>query len=204
MIIQIRQEQVPHDSLIRSLCTTPYHGRNQGCPNFADKEGCPPRPLINKVLDFEKELYIVYTEYPVGKYAEKMRLKHPEWKTGIYPDTPLKAIVIVNDSIETLKERHPDWPDSYFPERASSSWESSREWYNPIRWQGTARAELDLEIEKFLSEHPGCKEEKFPEACGVNLTGLMANIGIKLNWKWPHEHKIENITYRIALVGFKL
>jgi len=81
MIIKIKPELIPFDRKMQGLCKLPYHGHTNGCPNFGKKEDCPPnQPLINEVLDFEKNIYLIYTKFYVGHFAEIMRRKHPEWK----------------------------------------------------------------------------------------------------------------------------
>jgi len=39
----------------------------------------PNQPLIDEVFDFNLKLYIIYTEFAVGEFAERMRQKHPTW-----------------------------------------------------------------------------------------------------------------------------
>jgi len=80
MIVQIPSEYIVYDKKILNLCRVPFYNHSKGCPNWNKKEGCPPNVLlIDKILDFNKELYIIYTEFNVGEFAEKMRLMHPEW-----------------------------------------------------------------------------------------------------------------------------
>jgi predicted metal-binding protein len=66
-----------------------------------------------------------------------------------------------------------------------------------LYWQGKARKQLKLEIEKFM----WCMNKKeltvikCPEAQGVNLTATMKQIGIDL--EWPPKSK----AYQIVLAG---
>ncbi len=79
MIEKIEPKQISYIPEINKLCGQNYYKHPNGCPNLG-KKGCPPnQPLINKILDFEKEIYIICTEFIVGEFAERMRLKHPEW-----------------------------------------------------------------------------------------------------------------------------
>jgi len=81
MIIPINPSIIEYKSNIRNLCRVPYHGHSKGCPNFGKKQGCPPnQKLINEIFDFEKELYLIYNEFNVGNFAQRMLEMHPEWE----------------------------------------------------------------------------------------------------------------------------
>ncbi len=67
-----------------------------------------------------------------------------------------------------------------------------------LYWQHRARKQLREEIKKFLLlKHRGLNIIDCPEACGVDLTGTMKQIGIRL--EWPPVH----YAYQIALAGEK-
>jgi hypothetical protein len=202
MIIKINPEIIPYDNLIRKLCLTPYYGHSRGCPNYCKKQGCPPIKLINNFFDFNKDIFVVYTKFPVGEFAERMRKAHPEWTEFNYPDQPKKSRKFVDEVINELATKH-SWPKEYFPEPKLQNWTSAREWYNPRRWQGTARKDHKLELQSFLEQYPDLIIDSSPEARGVNLTGLMYELGIKLNWQWPPIHNIKNTSYLISLAGYK-
>ena len=162
MIKKISPEIIETNKKIQGLCCLPYYGHKNGCPNYGKKKTCPPNlPLLDEIFDFEKELYIIYTTFPIGEFAERMKLLHPEWEK--------------------------------FP----------REMYNPRRWQGTARKQHKEECNLFLENYSDKIYTNSPEAYGVNVTQLMKNIGVELQWNWPPEHKLENITYLISLAGTK-
>lgn len=167
MFIKINTEDIEFERKIQAICTAPFYKHSRGCPNFNKKEGCPPgQPLINDVFDFNKDLFIIYTVFNVGEFAERMRRNHPEWS------------------------KHP------------------RQWYNPRRWQETDRYNHRKEIKRFLEKYRDMVVNSNPEAHGVNVTQLMANIGIKLNWQWPPEHILKNkqyrknVIYRVSLGGY--
>lgn len=80
MIIPLPPDSLAPERRFQGLCAKPYHGHPQGCPNYGRKEGCPPHlPLLDEVFDLEKETYLIYTEFPVGEFAERMLTMHPEW-----------------------------------------------------------------------------------------------------------------------------
>ena len=80
MIEKIEPELIPYNEEIQDLCTNKYYKHSNGCPNYGIKDGCPPnQPLIDRVLNFEKDLYIIYTQFNVGEFAERMRINHLGW-----------------------------------------------------------------------------------------------------------------------------
>jgi len=80
--------------------------------------------------------------------------------------------------------KHPDW--------------SERQLVCCLYWQGTARKQLKSHVSDFLAQYPSYHVLTCPEACGVNITTTMANIGVEL--EWPPT----NTTYQVALAGVKL
>lgn len=198
MIIKLNPESIPYDKNIIALCKTPYYGHTKGCPNFGKKNGCPPSKTIDKFFNFNEDIFLIYTKFKIGKFAEKMRLSHPEWIENIYS---YQENNYVKNLIEKIKLNHPNWSEEYFPEKNNNEWFSSRQWYNPRRWQPTARKEHNLELENFLTKYPDFMIDRCPEAHGINLTGLMAQLEIKLNWDWPPEHNLNNCSYIISLAG---
>lgn len=79
MIKKINPDIIYFNKNVQKLCLRTSKSFPNGCPNYGKKEGCPPTPLINKVLDFKKEVYVIWTEFPVGEYASVMKKKHPSW-----------------------------------------------------------------------------------------------------------------------------
>ena len=77
--------------------------------------------------------------------------------------------------------RHPKWSD--------------RQLRCCLYWQGKARSHLRAKVAAFLVNHPDCIAEFCAEAAGVNLTGTLRKIGIRLEWP-PRK-----IVRQIALAG---
>jgi predicted metal-binding protein len=81
MIIKIDPKTIKYEKRIQNLCMIPYHGHPKGCMNVGKKQGCPPnQPLIDELFDFKSDLYVIYTAFDVGVFAERMRKNHPAWK----------------------------------------------------------------------------------------------------------------------------
>lgn len=151
------------NKIFQNICRRKFYGHPHGCPNYGKKPGCPPfAPLLSEVLDLTQPVYVIYTEFALGQFAERMRLTHPAW------------------------QEHP------------------RQWYNPRRWQPTARKMHRQDIAEFKRDHPETFIIASPEANGVNLTEVMQSIGITLSWQWPPEHKKDNVTYVITMAGTAL
>ena len=99
-------------------------------------------------------------------------------------DEPVYAIWNKFDFVShtsKMRELHPEWSD--------------RQVECCLYWQGTARKQLKSEVELFNLENPGYIVLTTPEACGVNITETMKNIGILL--EWPPKM----VTYQVALAG---
>ena len=163
MITEVNPQDIVTNKRFKGICKRAYHGHSNGCPNYGKKDGCPPGlPLIDSVFDFDREFYVIYTGFPVGEFAERMRVNHPEWSE--YP----------------------------------------RQWYNPRRWQGSARKEHNAELERFLVEHPGFEYNTMPEAHGINVSEMMKLVSVEMDWEWPPKHNLGNMTYGVSVGGICL
>lgn len=98
---------------------------------------------------------------------------------------PIYAIWNIYDfggHTERMRDAHPQWSD--------------RQVECCLYWQGSARKQLKSEIEDFMKVHGnGYIILTTPEACGVNITETMKNIGIELEWP-PVK-----VTHQVALAG---
>ena len=146
----------------QNLCRVPYHNHPKGCPNYGKRDDCPPCELISDRFDVQNEIYVIFTSYPVGEFAEKLRQAHPEWS------------------------------------------ETPRQWYNCIRWQGTARKLHRADLKEFQDRFPDLIVDQNPEALGIDVTEMMRQVGIELEWNYHEEHDRNRITYRVSVGGTKL
>lgn len=90
-------------------------------------------------------------------------------------------VFLFGQHVQRMKLRHPEW--------------SERQARCCLYWQGTARKQLRIEINNFLSVHHNMYVVQCPEASGVNVTETMANINKFL--EWPPE----TIAYQVVLAG---
>lgn len=80
MIQKISTDILNFSESVQNFCKLKYPQHPNGCPNYSKKECCPPnQPLIDKVLDLSKDIYVIYTKFPIGEFAEKMKREHPDW-----------------------------------------------------------------------------------------------------------------------------
>jgi len=152
-------KNIVHGKKYQNLCRTPYHNHPKGCPNYGKRADCPPCDRVDQKFDLNKPVYVIYTEYPVGEFAERMRANHPEWSN------------------------------------------QPRQWYNCIRWQGIARKQHKQDLLGFQREFPDLVVDQNPEALGVNVTKLMMQLGIDLEWNYHEDHDPQRKTYRVSIAG---
>lgn len=66
---------------IQDLCGLSYPGHKYGCPNFnVGKLECPYTvPLIDKVIDITKPMYLIGIDFDLKAHRLKMKVRHPNW-----------------------------------------------------------------------------------------------------------------------------
>lgn len=68
------------DLTVRGLCVKPYPGHPRGCPNFGKRPTCPPKcTTIDKIIDLNKDVYVIYNVFDFEGHIAKMRSAHPNW-----------------------------------------------------------------------------------------------------------------------------
>jgi predicted metal-binding protein len=128
----------------------------------------------------------------------------PNWnkKAGCPPQAPFLYNVIdryqpiyvvwnrfdLGAHVARLKKAHPKW--------------SPRQLTCCLYWQGTARKELRQKVLDEIADLDLCAYSRSveilycPEACGLNVTATMKNIGIDLEWP-PKRY-----AFQVALIGY--
>ena len=75
-----RVVRLVHSPRVRDWCCLPYPGHPKGCPNYGIKDRCPPKsPYITEVLDVDKPIYFVHSDFELCSHVSKMKSKHPDW-----------------------------------------------------------------------------------------------------------------------------
>ena len=152
-----------------------------------------PFSLVKPVIDFSVRL-LCYKAYPGHKrgcpnYDRRYSCppKCPKINQVINLKKPIYIIWNMFDfykHCQKMLSLHPKWSD--------------RQVKCCLYWQGKARKQLQNEIRKFRQDHPNNQVLYPPEAYGINITGTMKTIGIKL--EWPPI----NFTYQVAIAGKEL
>ena len=83
-------------------CLLPYPNHPKGCPNYGKKKTCPPAvEKLIEVLDLDRPIYAVHSEFNLSAHVARMRLKHPDWT-----DRQLKCVLYwQGTSRKQLRER---------------------------------------------------------------------------------------------------
>jgi predicted metal-binding protein len=80
---------------------------------------------------------------------------------------------------EKLRKKHSDW----------SVWKLNCVLY----WQNGVNKELHKVAEEYLIKNKKFVAIKKPEAYGVNITRMLCNKGLLLNWQWPLNEIIKGV-----------
>jgi len=109
-------ENVPlvlHDmDTVYSLCTQNYYLHKYGCPNFGEKEGCPPNVLhISQQYDLDS-INMLLLKFPFNSYISQKKETHPDWSMRAlcnprHWQNHLKASL--NEYWDNVKEKYPDY-----------------------------------------------------------------------------------------------
>ncbi len=58
------------------MCRCAYPKHPKGCPNLGKKKTCSPgQSLIDEIINFKKPIYMIYTEFRLGEFAEQIKQK---------------------------------------------------------------------------------------------------------------------------------
>lgn len=69
-----------HKKEVRDWCKLPYHNHPKGCPNYGKRKECPPQSkYITEIININKPIFMVFSEFDLEKHISKMRKKHPQW-----------------------------------------------------------------------------------------------------------------------------
>jgi len=108
-----------------------------------------------------------------------------------YFDLSYPTYAVINEfdfksHVEKMKLKHPTW--------------SERQLKCVLYWQGSARKQLNKEVEKWL-KYPMCggfESTKCPEGMGVDVTETLKRVGIELEWP------VERIARQVVFLGVPL
>ena len=77
----ILAKKIIHNTKVSDWCGLPYPGHPKGCPNYCSgKAKCPPvAPYITEIMDLDRPVYLVYSEFNLAAHMAKMKKRHPHW-----------------------------------------------------------------------------------------------------------------------------
>jgi len=110
------------DESVRRLCLHPYPNHPKGCPNYGQKDGCPPSAsILGDVLDLDSPIYAIYVRFYLAGHVGKMRKKHPNWT-----DRQLRCLLywqpkvnkFLRQMVAAFLEDHPEMVTEVNPEAA--------------------------------------------------------------------------------------
>lgn len=80
MIIKLPGSSVVYERKIQFYCKRPFPAHPEGCPNFGVKKGCPPNEkLIDEIIDLEKDVFLIITEFHFKDYTNKFDVLSDAW-----------------------------------------------------------------------------------------------------------------------------
>jgi len=78
MIVVKNIEKVVIDLRAREWCKMSYPNHPKGCPNYGQRDACPPQaPIWNNVM--QKPYILVAVNFNLQEWANKMKEKHSNW-----------------------------------------------------------------------------------------------------------------------------
>lgn len=84
-LVKIKVQEISRDTIkftskTRLWCQLPYPNHPRGCPNYSNKETCPPKASYKpEILNDYSNFLLVYAIFNLKKQKERMLLKHPNW-----------------------------------------------------------------------------------------------------------------------------
>lgn len=165
---------------------------NRRLPTFPDFFRI--RPVID--YDVRKNCVKPYPGHKKGcpnfndpKHAHRCPPKAPRFEDFFNVRAPLFAVVNHYDLagfVQRMRIAHPDWSDAQL--------------YNVLRWQGSARKQLQERIDYVLSFDlfQGAVATWCPEGMGMDVDATMRKAGLELEWP------ARIIARQVAIIGYPL
>lgn len=73
----IKVKKLVHTPKTKTWCSLPYPNHPKGCPK--NVEECNNGKYITDVINLNKSIYFVYSEFNLFKHMLKMKERHPHW-----------------------------------------------------------------------------------------------------------------------------
>lgn len=78
-MIEAAKVVVYRPEMIRNLCAKPYSNHPKGCPNYGQRDQCPPKSELFFDKYHKTPVYLIWTTFYLGEHVQCMKRKHPEW-----------------------------------------------------------------------------------------------------------------------------
>lgn len=108
------------DHSVRALCTLPYPGHEDGCPNYGTRDICPPNaPLFDEYFDITQPIYAVYITFDLAGHVERLRQRHPGWSEAELRDWDhwyVEARDALRAAVADFLQEHPKYTVVKCPE----------------------------------------------------------------------------------------
>lgn len=64
----------------REWCKLSYPGHKNGCPNYGERETCPPKiKTIYECFDLSKQHWLAVVSFDLAAHVERLKEIHPDW-----------------------------------------------------------------------------------------------------------------------------
>ncbi len=89
------------DYRAREWCKLPYHNHPNGCPNYGNREDCPPKAeKVENYFNLTLPHWLAIVDFDLESHKNKMKIIHPDWS-----DYQLKCVLYWQGGVrKKLKE----------------------------------------------------------------------------------------------------
>ena len=86
----------------REWCMLPYPRHPNGCPEYGQREECPPQaPLITDFADLQQPHFFAIVTFNLEEHMQRMWSNHPEWS-----DAQARCVLYWQGTVRSLLTEH--------------------------------------------------------------------------------------------------
>ena len=113
------------DNRCGQWCKLPYPNHPDGCPNYGQRNYCPPyAPLVSDFFDFSKQYWFLITEFDLAAHVDAFRIKQPSWS-----ERRLKCVLYWQNKVRSIQRQqiiefrlaHPNTVFTQLPEAMNTN-----------------------------------------------------------------------------------
>ncbi len=76
----IKAKRIVMSAKTGDWCRIPYPNHPKGCPKYDKSMACPTMaPHISTIVNLDRDIYIVHSQFDLKAHMRKMKAKYPEW-----------------------------------------------------------------------------------------------------------------------------